>query len=137
MSIGEERKHALPDITAQVQRRPLLLRLCVKWVQRTYAAASDQCPQVFSLLTATCVQVSEAGDVLYVLPSNFKNIIRGRSWMLRAMPFLTRVKEAGAYLVRVGFGAALVTSVALVWITILAIMSSGGSDRDDRYAHLP
>lgn len=95
----------------------------------------SQAEEALNAIAADClgsIQVSEAGDVLYVLPNNFKNIIRGRSWMLRAMPFLTRVKEAGAYLVRVGFGAALLASVALVWVTIIAIMSSGSSDREDR-----
>lgn len=79
------------------------------------------------------VQVSDSGDVLYVLPSNFRQIIAGKSWLLRAEPFLQKVRDASAYLVRVTFGTALITSVILVWVTIVAILSSSGKDDDRRY----
>ena len=78
------------------------------------------------------LQVSDAGDVLYVLPSNFKQVITGKSWLLRAEPFLQKVRDASAYLVRVTFGTALITSVILVWVTIVAILSSGSGKDDDR-----
>ena len=78
------------------------------------------------------LQVSDAGDVLYVLPSNFKQVIAGKSWLLRAEPFLQKVRDASAYLVRVTFGTALITSVVLVWVTIVAILSSSGKDDDRR-----
>ena len=77
-------------------------------------------------------QVSDSGDVLYVLPNNFKQIIAGKSWLLRAEPFLQKVRDASAYLVRVTFGTALITSVILVWVTIVAILSSSGKDDDRR-----
>lgn len=79
------------------------------------------------------MQVSDSGDVLYVLPSNFRQIIAGKSWLLRAEPFLQKVRDASAYLVRVTFGTALITSVILVWVTIVAILSSSGKDDDRRY----
>ena len=82
------------------------------------------------------MQVSDLGDVLYVLPSNFKQIIAGKSWLLRAEPFLQKVRDASAYLVRVTFGTALITSVILVWVTIVAILSSSGKDDDRRYVPL-
>ena len=68
---------------------------------------------------------------MYVLPNNFRQVISGKSWLLRAEPFLQRVRDASAYLVRVTFGTALITSVVLVWVTILAVLSSSG-DKDDR-----
>ena len=40
--------------------------------------------------------------------------------------------SAGNYIARVSFGVALVTSVAVVWIAIFAILSSANTDRDDR-----
>ncbi|KAK9809969.1 hypothetical protein WJX72_002793 [[Myrmecia] bisecta] len=76
------------------------------------------------------LQVSEEGDVLYVLPSNFKAIISGRSWLLRVQPFLKSIKAGAEYLVRVSFGTTLIASVVMVWAAIIAIMSSS-SDRDD------
>lgn len=78
------------------------------------------------------LEVSDSGDVLYVLPNNFKQIIAGKSWLLRAEPFLQKVRDASAYLVRVTFGTALITSVILVWVTIVAILSSSGKDDDRR-----
>lgn len=78
------------------------------------------------------LEVSDSGDVLYVLPSNFKQIIAGKSWLLRAEPFFQKIRDASAYLVRVTFGTALITSVVLVWVTIVAILSSSGKDDDRR-----
>lgn len=78
------------------------------------------------------LEVSDAGDVLYVLPSNFRQVIAAKSWLLRAEPFLQKVRDASAYLVRVTFGTALITSVILVWVTIVAILSSSSRDSDDR-----
>lgn len=78
-------------------------------------------------------QVSDAGDVLYVLPQNFKAIISGRSWLLRLEPFFANAKKGAGYLVRVSFGTALVASIALVSLTIIAILTAASSsDRDDR-----
>lgn len=78
-------------------------------------------------------QVSEEGDVLYVLPQNFKAIIRGRSLLLRLEPALAGAKRAGEYVVRVSFGTALVASVVLVSLTIVALLTAASSsDRDDR-----
>lgn len=83
-------------------------------------------------ILCSLLQVSDSGDVLYVLPSNFKQIIAGKSWLLRAEPFFQKVRDASAYLVRVTFGTALITSVVLVWVTIVAILSSSGKDDDRR-----
>ncbi|CAL5227405.1 g10362 [Coccomyxa viridis] len=79
------------------------------------------------------LQVSDAGDVLYVLPQNFKAIIRGRSWLLRLEPALKGATNAAEYVLRVSFGTALVASVALVTLTIVALLTAASSsDRDDR-----
>jgi len=97
-------------------------------VQASRTVKSHAC-KAFNLCP---VQVSESGDVLYVLPSNFRQVIAGKSWLLRAEPFLQKVRDASAYLVRVTFGTALITSVVLVWVTIVAILSSSGKDDDRR-----
>ena len=77
--------------------------------------------------------MSDAGDVLYVLPQNFRAIIRGRSWLLRLEPALKGATNAAEYLLRVSFGTALVASVALVTLTIVALLTaSSSSDRNDR-----
>ena len=76
------------------------------------------------------MQVSDQGDVLYSMPTNFKQIITGKSWLLRAEPLLQKIQEALAYLVRVTFGTALITSVVVVWVTIVAILPSSDKDND-------
>ena len=87
---------------------------------------AENCGTRFSRHDA--VQVSGEGDVLYVLRANFRATIRQRSWLLRARPLLDSARETGAYLVRVAFGSALVASLAIVWLTIIAILSSSQSD---------
>lgn len=80
-----------------------------------------------------CAQVSDAGDVLYVLPQNFKAIIQGRSLLLKLEPALASAKSATGYAVRVSFGTALVASIVLVSLTIIAILTAASSsDRDNR-----
>lgn len=76
------------------------------------------------------VQVSGAGDALYAFPSNFAGIIQSRSLWLRIAPALARFKQTAGWLARVSFGAALVTSVALVWLTIFALMTASSQDND-------
>lgn len=86
-------------------------------------------------------QVSQAGDAVYVFPSNFAAIIQSRSFWLRIAPLINRIKETAGWLARVSFGAALVASVALVWITIIALMTASSQDNDrnnNRYnCHCP
>lgn len=78
-------------------------------------------------------QVSNTGDIVYALPRDFQSSIRARSWLLRAQPALAKLAAFGQYLVRVTFGTALITSVLLVWVTIMAILtSSQSSSSDDR-----
>lgn len=69
---------------------------------------------------------------MYVFPPNFAGIIQGRSTWLRIAPFIERLKRFGGLLVRVGFGAALVASVALVWIAIFALLTASSQDNRDR-----
>jgi hypothetical protein len=78
-------------------------------------------------------QVSQQGDVLYVLPGNFRAVLRARSAWLRAEPALAAARGAGAYAVRVGFGTALIASVALVAISVVALLTAASSsERDNR-----
>ena len=76
------------------------------------------------------MQVSEEGDILYVLPPDFKARLRNRSLALRLEPAFKGLRAAASYLSRVTFGTALIASVTLVWVAILAIQS-GSSQRDD------
>ena len=68
-----------------------------------------------------------------MLPQNFKAIIRGRSLLLRLEPAIKGATKAAEYVLRVSFGTALVASVALVTLTVVALLTAASSsDRDDR-----
>ena len=82
---------------------------------------------------AAAAQVSGQGDVLYVLPGNFRAVLRARSWLRRAEPALAAARSAGAYAVRVSFGTALIASVLLVALSVVALLTAASSnDRDNR-----
>lgn len=83
------------------------------------------------------LQVSNEGDVVYILPSGFRGTILARSWKLRAEPIIKKVTSTLDYLSRIAFGGALVTSVAVVWLAIFAILTSANNDRDNRRSNGP
>jgi hypothetical protein len=81
------------------------------------------------------LQVSDAGDALYAFPSDFVSIIKNRSLWLELAPLIAKFNQTAGWLARVSFGAALVASVALVWITIVALLTASSQDnnRDNRW----
>ncbi|KAK9822249.1 hypothetical protein WJX81_006259 [Elliptochloris bilobata] len=83
--------------------------------------------------TLGTLQVSQQGDVLYVLPANFRSVLLARSWLRRIEPALAAARGAGAYAVRVSFGTALIASVLLVALSVVALLTAASSsDRDNR-----
>lgn len=56
------------------------------------------------------MQVSNEGEILYVFRPGFKGALQGRSLLLRLEPAVAAVKAGAAYLARVAFGTALITS---------------------------
>lgn len=83
--------------------------------------------------TGADLAVSEAGDVVYAFRSDAKARLAGKSFAVRMEPAVEKAKGVSLYLVRVSFGAALVSSVVVVYTSIIALLSSGGrgEDRDD------
>ena len=82
------------------------------------------------------MQVSEAGEIAYEFPRNFKSILRNKYWQLRMQETLSKVWQVAFYLIRVSFGVVLVTSIVIIWVAIFALMiaasSQGGGSRDRR-----
>lgn len=78
------------------------------------------------------LQVSNGGEILYVLPKNSKSILATRSLWVRTEPVVQGTLTAAAFAVRVVFGSMLVASVTLVWLTLLALMASASASSDDR-----
>lgn len=71
------------------------------------------------------IQVSEAGEVVYAFDRDFVSTIRRRSWVQRLRPLWKRVVKGANYLTRVAFGTALIVSALVVWLGVIALMSSG------------
>ncbi|KAG6477129.1 hypothetical protein ZIOFF_066381 [Zingiber officinale] len=70
------------------------------------------------------IWVSDEGDVLYTFPKDYRSKLLTKSFKMKVEPFLNKIKTAAAYLVRVSFGTALITSIVLVYTTIIALASS-------------
>jgi hypothetical protein len=79
----------------------------------------------------TTLQVSEQGEVVYAFDREFVGSIRRRSWVQRLRPLWGRVVKGVNYLTRVAFGTALIVSALVVWLGVVALMSSGRDN--DRY----
>eukprot|EP00850_Spirogloea_muscicola_P002355 SM000009S23484 [mRNA] locus=s9:235986:240104:- [translate_table: standard] len=77
------------------------------------------------------LEVSDEGDVLYVLPKNFQAILNQKSLWLKFQPLIKQIQGAAEYLLRVSFGTTLLASIALVYTTIFVLLSSARSSEQD------
>ena len=82
--------------------------------------------------TNASLEVTNDGDLVYVFPSGYKQLLQAKSFKLKTEPTVDKVKEFLSYLVRVSFGTTLVASVVIVYTTIFALLSSQRDDRNDR-----
>jgi hypothetical protein len=82
------------------------------------------------------LQVTDTGEVIYVLSPDFRQILLRKSVKLQLKAWLDRFSAIGFYLVKISFGVFLITSISIVYLTILAIalsavFSSDGGDCGD------
>jgi hypothetical protein len=84
------------------------------------------------------LQVTDTGEVIYVLSPDFRQILLRKSVKLQLKAWLDRLAAVGFYLVKISFGVFLITSISVVYLTILAIAlsamfssDSGGDCGDD------
>lgn len=84
--------------------------------------------------TGATLQVSEAGDLLYLFQQGVRAALAAKSWRLRLAPALQQARERGAHLVRVAFGSTLVINLGLLVaaITLVSASSSKGDDDDSK-----
>jgi hypothetical protein len=87
-----------------------------------------------ALLLFSLPQVSEQGEVVYAFERDFVSAISRRSWLQRLRPLWKKVVSGVNYLTRVAFGTALIVSALVVWLGVIALMSSGRDN--DRCGHL-
>lgn len=76
------------------------------------------------------LQVSETGEIAYVFPRNFRDILRGKYWKLRWQENLSKIWNFVFYLIRISFGIYLFASIAIIGIAIVVILIALNS-RDD------
>lgn len=86
------------------------------------------------LITPYNIQVSNDGEVVYILPSDFRNQLLARSIVLRWEPALKKFREVAGSVGRAAFGLGFIATVISVWVAVIAINSSGGN-RDDNRSH--
>ena len=83
------------------------------------------------------LQVTDTGEVIYVLAPDFRQVLLRKSVKLQVKAWLTRIWSIGFYLIKISFVILLITSISAVYLTILAITlaalfgSDGGGDCGD------
>jgi hypothetical protein len=67
------------------------------------------------------LQVTDTGEVIYVLAPDFRQILLRKFVKLQFKAWLDRVLLIGFYVVKISFGILLISSISVVYLTILAI----------------
>ncbi|WP_346290512.1 hypothetical protein [Sphaerothrix gracilis] len=81
--------------------------------------------------TQAHLQVSEAGEIAYEFPRNFRGILQSKYWRLRLQQTWEKVWSVLFYLIRISFGILLLASIALIFITIAILLIAMNSSRSD------
>ncbi|MBE7380179.1 MAG: hypothetical protein F6J95_002065 [Leptolyngbya sp. SIO1E4] len=86
--------------------------------------------------TQAHLQVSEAGEIAYEFPNNFRAILRNKYWRIRLQETWSRIWGVLFYLIRISFGVLLLLSIlivvaAIAILIIAATSSKGDNDRRD------
>ncbi|HEY9858765.1 MAG TPA: hypothetical protein V6D16_04600, partial [Candidatus Obscuribacterales bacterium] len=77
------------------------------------------------------LQVAESGEVVYLFPKNFRNVLRNKFLRLRLQEWWNRIWRVLFYLIRISFGILLLVSIALIVVAITLIVVSLNSSRDN------
>ncbi|WP_414579054.1 hypothetical protein [Anabaena sp. CCY 9402-a] len=80
------------------------------------------------------LQVAETGDVVYLFPRNFRDILRNKYFKLKLQEWWQKLWGVLFYLIRISFAIFLIASIALITITIIVIITAlnSSSDNDNR-----
>ena len=77
------------------------------------------------------MQVSDAGEVVYLFPKNFRSILRDKYWNIKLQEWWGKIWKVLFYLIRISFGIILIVSIVLMLVAIAAIVIAMSSSRDD------
>ncbi|AFY57744.1 hypothetical protein Riv7116_5365 [Rivularia sp. PCC 7116] len=78
------------------------------------------------------LQVADTGDIVYLFPRNFRDVLRNKYFKLQLQEWWNKVWKVLFYLIRISFGIVLILSIALIVISITLILTSLSGDDDDR-----
>lgn len=82
--------------------------------------------------TQAHLQVSEAGEIAYEFPTNFRAILRNKYLRIRLQELWSRIWGALFYLIRISFGVLLLASIVLIAVAItIIVVAISSSQRDD------
>ncbi|MBF2063464.1 MAG: hypothetical protein IGS39_03385 [Calothrix sp. C42_A2020_038] len=76
------------------------------------------------------LQVADTGDIVYLFPKNFRDILRNKYFKIKLQEWWNKVWGILFYIIRISFGIFLIASMVLIAIAIFMIMMSM-SDRDN------
>jgi hypothetical protein len=77
------------------------------------------------------LQVSEAGEIAFDFPKNFRSILRNKSWQLQWQEWWQKVWRILFYLIRISFGIVLIVSIALIVVSISILIIALNSSQDN------
>jgi hypothetical protein len=67
------------------------------------------------------LQVTDTGEVVYVLPKDFRQVLLRKYVRLQFQAWIDRIWAVVFYLIKISFGILLIASIGTVYLTILAI----------------
>ena len=74
------------------------------------------------------LQVAESGDIAYLFPNNFRDILRNKFLRLQLQEWWQKIWRLLFYLIRISFGIVLVASILLIFVAITILLSSGSDN---------
>jgi len=74
------------------------------------------------------LQVAESGDIAYLFPNNFRDILRNKFLRLQLQEWWQKIWRILFYLIRISFGIVLVASILLIFVAITILLSSGSDN---------
>ncbi|MEG4203495.1 hypothetical protein QUA20_06145 [Microcoleus sp. Pol7_A1] len=74
------------------------------------------------------LQVAESGDIAYLFPKNFRDILRNKFLRLQLQEWWQKIWRILFYLIRISFGVVLVASILLIFVAITLLLSSGSDN---------
>ena len=74
------------------------------------------------------LQVAESGDIAYLFPKNFRDILRNKFLRLQLQEWWQKIWRVLFYLIRISFGIVLVASILLIFVAITLLLSNSDSN---------